>query len=126
SMPHQWKQMTGGGGAGGFACEPHFSGAWPLENSMKRFLPAAAGLSRAACAYIGDPQPPLANIPPGVNDLAAMQRGGQIIVQFTVPALTTEGHPIPRPLKLDLRAGPADHFEPNQWAVGARQIPPGA
>jgi hypothetical protein len=93
---------------------------------MKRFLPAAAALFLAGCGYIGDPQPPLANIPPGVNDLAAMQRGGQIIVQFTVPALTTEGHPIPRPLKLDLRAGTADHFEPNQWAAGARQIPPGA
>ena len=93
---------------------------------MKRFLPAAAALFLAACGYIGDPQPPLANIPPGVNDLAAMQRGGQIIVQFTVPALTTEGHPIPRPLKLDLRAGTVDHFEPNQWAAGARQIPPGA
>ena len=93
---------------------------------MKRFLPAAAALFLAACGYIGDPQPPLANIPSGVNDLAAMQRGGQIIVQFTVPALTTEGHPIPRPLKLDLRAGTVDHFEPNQWAAGARQIPPGA
>ena len=90
------------------------------------FLAAAAALFLAGCGYVGDPQPPLANIPPQVNDLAAVQRGGHIIVQFTVPALTTEGHPIPPPLKLDLRAGTADQFEPNQWAAGARQIPPGA
>ena len=93
---------------------------------MKRFLAAAAALFLAGCGYVGEPRPPLANVPPRVSDLAAVQRGGRVIVQFTVPALTTEGHPIPPPLKLDLRAGTADQFEPNQWAAGARQIPPGA
>ena len=93
---------------------------------MKRFLPAAAALLLAGCGYIGEPLPPLANIPPKVSDLAALQRGGRIIVQFTVPTKTTEGHPIPPPVRLDLRAGTADHFEENQWAAGARQIPPGA
>ena len=97
---------------------------------MKRFLPAAAALLLAGlltgCGYVGDPLPPLANIPPPVSDLAAMQRGGRIIVQFTVPAKTTEGHPIPPPLRLDLRAGTADQFEVNQWAAGARQISPGS
>jgi len=92
----------------------------------KRFLPAAAALLLAGCGYVGDPLPPLANIPPKVSDLAALQRGGRIIVQFTVPAKTTEGHPIPPPLRLDLRAGTGDQFEANQWAAGARQIPPGA
>src|ERR1035437_9062917 len=93
---------------------------------MKRFLPAAAALLSAGCGYVGDPLPPPANIPPKVSDLAAMQRGGRIIVHFTVPAKTTEGHPIPPPLRLDLRAGTAGEFEENQWAAGARQIPPGA
>jgi hypothetical protein len=92
---------------------------------MNRFLPAAAALWLAGCGYVGDPLPPLANIPARVSDLAAMQRGGRIIVQFTVPARTTEGHPIP-PLRLDLRAGPADRFAEDQWAAGARQIPPDA
>ena len=32
-----------------------------------------------------------------------IQRGGRIVVQFTVPVTTTEGHPIPPPL----RTGPA-------------------
>ena len=80
----------------------------------------------AGCGYVGDPLPPLANIPPTVRDLAAIQRGGRIIVQFTVPTATTEGHPIPPPLGADLRAGTADQFEVNQWAAGARQIPAGA
>src|ERR1022692_4549195 len=102
------------------------------------FPAAAVALMLAGCGYVGEPRPPLAHIPPRVNvgeprpplanipprvsDLAVVQRGGQLIVQFSVPALTTEGHPIPRPLKLDLRAGTADQFEPNQWAAGARQI----
>jgi hypothetical protein len=93
---------------------------------MKRFLPVAAALLLAGCGYVGEPMPPLANIPPRVSDLAAVQRGGRIIVQFTVPTKTTEGHPIPPPLRVDLRAGTADHFEESQWAAGARQIPPAA
>src|ERR1022692_2171643 len=106
------------------------------------FPAAAVALMLAGCGYVGEPRPPLAHIPPRVNvgeprpplanipprvsDLAVVQRGGQLIVQFSVPALPTEGHPIPRPLKLDLRFGTADQFEPNQWAAGARQIPTGA
>uniref|UniRef100_Q02A64 Fibronectin, type III domain protein n=1 Tax=Solibacter usitatus (strain Ellin6076) TaxID=234267 RepID=Q02A64_SOLUE len=90
---------------------------------MLRLLAAFAALLLAGCGYIGDPMPPLANVPRKVRDLAAVQRGSNVIVQFTVPANTTEDHPIPAPVKLDLRAGAADHFEENQWAGSARQIP---
>lgn len=93
---------------------------------MNRFLPAAAALLMAGCGYVGDPMPPLANVPPQVTDLAALQRGNRIIVQFTVPTRTTEGHLIPPPVRLDLRAGPIEQFEENRWAAGARKIPPGA
>ena len=93
---------------------------------MNRFLPAAAALLLAGCGFVGDPLPPLANVPPRVSDLAAIQRGGRIIVHFSVPARTTEGHPVPPPVRLDLRAGTADRFEENEWAAAARQIPPGA
>ncbi|MEO8595523.1 MAG: hypothetical protein ABI759_19545 [Candidatus Solibacter sp.] len=67
--------------------------------------------------------PPLANVPAAVTDLAAIQRGATIIVQFTVPSKTTEGQPIPSPLELDLRGGTADQFDENQWAAAARQYP---
>jgi hypothetical protein len=78
------------------------------------------------CGYVGDPLPPLANVPSPVRDLAAVQRGGRIIVQFTVPVTTTENHPIPPPLEMDLRAGTAEQFEENQWAASARRIPSSA
>src|SRR5205807_9347421 len=65
-----------------------------------------------------------ANVPARVTNLAAVQRGGRIIAQFSVPLLTTEGKPIPPPAKLDLRAGPADPFEENTWAEQAKRIPP--
>ncbi|MEO8372486.1 MAG: hypothetical protein ABI806_25085 [Candidatus Solibacter sp.] len=77
----------------------------------------------SSCGYVGDPLPPLANVPSNVTDLAAIQRGAVIVVQFTVPVKTTEGQPIPPPLELDLRAGTADHFEENQWAADARKFP---
>src|SRR4051794_33488032 len=91
---------------------------------MKRLLCAGAALMLAGCGYVGDPLPPLANVPAKVSDLAAIQRGGRLIVQFTIPTKTTEGHPIPPPVTLDLRAGTADQFDENQWAASARRIPP--
>ena len=82
-------------------------------------------MALTSCGYIGDPLPPLANIPTRVTDLAAIQRGGRIIAHFTVPQLTTEDKPIPRPVTFDLRVGPnaSDHFDENQWASQARHIP---
>jgi hypothetical protein len=90
---------------------------------MPRFVVALAALLLTGCGYIGDPLPPLANVPRRVTDLAAVQRGAKVIVQFTVPVVTTEDHPIPAPVKVELRAGAADHFEENQWAATAREIP---
>src|SRR5207245_831810 len=49
----------------------------------------------------------------------------RVIGQYTVPAVTTEDHPIPPPVKVDLSAGPAEQFDENQRAASARQIPPG-
>ena len=47
-----------------------------------------------SCGYIGDPQPPALNIPSRVTDLAVVERGDKIILNFTAPALTTENLPI--------------------------------
>ncbi len=77
----------------------------------------------AGCGYIAEPLPPLANIPGRVTDLIAVQRGGRLLVQFTVPPLTTEGMTIKTPLQLDLRVGPAPQpFQKESWAAGARKI----
>ena len=58
-----------------------------------------------------------------MTDLTAIQRGSRIILQFTVPALTTEGVVAKKPVKLDLRGGAApDPFDADVWASRARQL----
>lgn len=90
---------------------------------MRRWLVAAAAAALAGCGYIGDPQPPLLNIPSPVTDLTALQRGAKIIVEFTVPRLTTEGVVVTRPVKLDLRGGGGtDPFDADAWASRARRL----
>ena len=79
----------------------------------------------AGCGYVGDPLPPLANVPGHIIDLAAIQRGARIIVHFSPPVETTEGRAITRPLRLDLRIGTrVTPFSAAAWAAAARQIPP--
>ena len=80
----------------------------------------------SGCGYTGDPLPPLANIPARVGDLAAIERGGRILIQFTVPPRTTEGVAIKTPLKLDLRIGTAEPpFNQEAWAARATPLPAG-
>jgi hypothetical protein len=86
----------------------------------------AALLTAAGCGYVGEPMPPLANVPARVTGLTAVQRGSRIIVQFSVPDLTTEGMPMKNPVKLDLRIGTAgDPFDAGKWAAQAKSIPQG-
>ena len=90
---------------------------------MRRLLPVLTAFL-AGCGYVAGPLPPLANIPARVTDLAAVQRGGKLIVQFTGPHLTTEGVAIKRTPELDLRIGPGPApFNAALWASGAKRIP---
>jgi hypothetical protein len=74
------------------------------------------------CGYVGEPLPPLLNIPQSVTDLAAMQRGSKIIVHFTLPKLTTEGRVVKQPLTWDLRIGEpgTGDFHAETWAARAQ------
>jgi hypothetical protein len=76
------------------------------------------------CGYIGEPLPPRLNIPQPVADLAAVQRGSKIIVQFTLPRLTTEGVALREPLHWDLLAGEQvpGEFHIDQWAAHAKSV----
>ena len=78
----------------------------------------------AGCGYIGEPLPPLMRIPARVTDLAAVQRGSNLIVQFPVPAVTTEGTIIKQAVRLDLRIGPISGttFNPDAWAASAKAV----
>jgi hypothetical protein len=90
-----------------------------------KVLAALAALSLAGCASIAPPYPPSLNLAPRVADLSAVQRGGRIYIQFTMPALTTEGLPIKGTPEADLRIGPsALKFDMKSWLETAKQLPP--
>jgi hypothetical protein len=87
-------------------------------------LPVAPLLFLAACGYVGDPLPPLINIPKPVTGLSAVERGARLIVQFELPTHTSEQVPIRTPLTVDLRltSAPIVPFDIDRWANEARQI----
>jgi len=88
-----------------------------------RFFLLLVFLFLCGCGYVGDPLPPLRNIPASVSDLAAVQRGGRIIVHFTPPGKTTEGRALAGPVKFDLRIGTAvAPFDPQNWAAQAHEV----
>jgi hypothetical protein len=90
-----------------------------------RRIPAAlaAALLSAGCGYVGGPLKPLANVPAKVADLAAVQRGSIIIAHFSVPKLTTENHPIAKPVTFDLRIGVTpEPFNSAQWLDNSKPL----
>jgi hypothetical protein len=91
-------------------------------------FPAILFVFGCGCGYVGEPLPPLLNIPQAVDDLAAVQRGSRIVVQFTLPKLTTEGVAVKPPVQWDLRAGEAGtgEFHIEQWAARAQILNHGA
>jgi hypothetical protein len=78
----------------------------------------------AGCGYVGDPLPPALNIAAQVRDLRVVEYGDRLIIDFTIPALTTEGLVVKRLGTVDLRIGPGTNpFDVNQWAAAARKVP---
>lgn len=86
----------------GTATEPGASASGPL------FALVFAACVLTGCGYIGDTQPPALNRPELVRDLAAVERGSNIVIQFTIPKVTTEGLAIKnaRDREIELRVGP--------------------
>jgi hypothetical protein len=79
----------------------------------------------AGCGFMGEPLPPQAHIPARVADLTAVQRGSRIMLQFTAPALTTEGAAVRKGMTFDLRVGPAaEPFRDSEWASHATAVEP--
>jgi hypothetical protein len=46
------------------------------------------------CGYVGDTRPPTLNLPVPVTDLAVVERGDKLVVQFTIPSKTTDELPL--------------------------------
>jgi len=91
---------------------------------MHSALAVGAALVLSGCGYVGEPLPPLANLPARVADLTAVQRGSNLIVQFTLPKLTTEGMAVRGGVTFDFRAGPGPApFNESGWAAVAKQLP---
>lgn len=93
---------------------------------MSRVVPAvsAAVLVFAGCGYVGDPLPPALHIPEPIGDLSARQRGGNVVLEFTLPPQTTEGLALDAVSSLEIRGGqaPEGAFDAAQWAAAARLI----
>lgn len=77
----------------------------------------------SSCGYVGEPLPPALHIPQRVADVSAVERGGQIFVQFTLPTETTENLDIRKPVGIELGVGPAARpFDLKTWQAGAKII----
>jgi hypothetical protein len=76
------------------------------------------------CGYIGEPLPPLMNIPGRGENLTAVERGANIMAHVTLPTLTTEGVVLKQSVRLDLRIGPKPNgpFNADAWAAGAKAV----
>lgn len=74
------------------------------------------------CGYIGNPLPPALDIPSPVTDLRAVEYGNNILVEFTIPPLTTEGLPLKSVRSVELFAGPSPTpFSADAWAESAKR-----
>lgn len=95
---------------------------------MRPLCTAVAFVMLSGCGYLGEPMPPALQKPTRVLDLAAVERGSKIIVQFTAPERTTEGLPIKKAHELELRWGvcPVSPFQFEPWEKAAdvkRDVP---
>ncbi len=94
---------------------------------MSRPLPIAftclpVALLLTGCGYVGEPLPPALRRPVPVTDLAVMEHGPKIVIQFTMPKVTTEDLPVTN-ADLELRVGPrGDSFDPGRWAASAERF----
>jgi hypothetical protein len=79
---------------------------------------AAALAALSGCGYVGDIKPPVLDVPQRVADLRGIQYGSKIVVEFTLPPMTTEGLPLVSPKSIDLRV--TDGGATENYAVPAK------
>src|SRR5580700_10330261 len=69
------------------------------------------------CGYPGPVLPPNLDIPLSVPYVNAIEYGDKIVVEFTLPDLTTEGNPLRNVRLLEVGVGPGPSpFTPERWA----------
>lgn len=83
---------------------------------------AAAFLLGIGCGYVGPVVPPSPELPRPVTDLKVLERGDQLIINFSTPVRTTDNLTIEHFSDVDLRIGPAvTPFDFEQWEATAKQ-----
>jgi hypothetical protein len=76
------------------------------------------------CGYPGPVLPPLLDIPLSVPYVNAVEYGDKILVEFTLPDLTTEGNPLRNVRLLEVRVGVGPSpFTTERWAETAKSYP---
>jgi hypothetical protein len=92
---------------------------------MRLFVGGALLVCLTGCGYVGEPLPPALRNPMRVTDLAAVQRGTNLVIQFTRPKLTTEGLQVPADADIELRIGaaPTGAFELDRWLADSDRVP---
>lgn len=71
------------------------------------------------CGVQGPPRPPRVEQPAAVKDFAVIQRGKDLVLTFTVPALSTDGEQLTKPLEVEIYRA----IEPSATSTPA--FPPG-
>ncbi len=81
-------------------------------------------LGLAGCGYVGPVLPPSPQLPLAVTDLVAVERGDQIVIDFSTPSRTSDNLAVKRFSEIDLRIGSAAiPFDFDRWAAGAKRYP---
>ena len=89
---------------------------WRRRSSVFALSAGVAWL--AGCAYVRAPKPPTLGILVQIPQVVAVERGNDLVIDFLLPAATTDKAVLKKPVAIDLRAGPAG---PN-WEAAARRI----
>lgn len=91
---------------------------------MRLASATAFALLLCGCGYMGNPMPPALNRPVRVEDLTAIEHGANIVIQFTIPTVTTEGLPVKKK-DIELRVGPPPpgEFNMEEWLRTSQRIP---
>lgn len=77
------------------------------------------------CGYVGPVAPPSPEIPVPVANLAAVERGNEIQVNFSTPALTTDFLQIKKLSSIELRVGPVGtSFDLAKWEAASKRYDP--
>ena len=76
-----------------------------MQRRFTAYIAAAICVLLYGCGNVGEPLYPSLNIPVRIADLHAVEHGNVLIIDFTIPAITTDGVAVKNIQKVELRVG---------------------